>query len=128
MKSSKLHPSKLSKGLLALFLFFGLFTFSGLTTRIHTGQHQTAQTELVIGLAQQHNKRQVSYYQKLQVFQSSALNRTSAFHALVTYSQRLDIRFKVQGQIYRMVDPPFAIPLKTIPQSSKDEPYSSPIG
>ncbi len=129
MKKPQLHRSNLSKWLLALFLFFGLFTFSGLAIRTATAPSRTVQTEVFVGLNQKSSKR-LTYYKQKRPSNLSSLPYfgISNTWVLVAQHQHLQNLFKALAQNRNFVSLSYRLPLKTIPQSSNEAALHPTVG
>lgn len=121
---------RLSKWLLALFVCFGFFVFTGGLSNAQPGQHRAVQTELIFNAAQKRNKKLVSYYTKFGSLNTINCNRSSTYETLVLvyHNHSIHTKLKVLQQMYSSWATFYFSLLKTIPQSFKEEPQHFLLG
>lgn len=122
MKNKYLATQRpLSKWFLALFVCFGFFVFTGGLSNTQPGQHRAVQTELVIGAAQNNNKRLVHYHYRINSYGENEFFNTPSFNTLVliNYHRSLQTKFKLLRHWHSNRHIEQFSPLKTIPQDFK---------
>ncbi|KQB99747.1 hypothetical protein [Pedobacter sp. Hv1] len=131
MKNKHLaHQHRLSKWFLALFVCFGFFVFAGGLSNSQPGQHRAVQTELILNAVQKSNKKLVAYYHLFGSLNKIHFNGFTSFETivLVNHHRSLQTKFKVLQQLYSSRATFYFSPLKTIPQSFKEEPQYFLLG
>lgn len=124
------HKDKLSKLLLAVALFFSLFSLSGYAGNSQLQQEKTIQTELVFSTKCKIARRTVSYKKSIGFTYTllSFLNKdiASEINALLAYNSLVKVHFDaVSKQFYFITPGCHFLSLKTIPQNSKEDVFSS---
>ncbi len=128
----KQHKDRLTKWLLMVALFFGIFTFSGYSYGSSSTQKQATQTEVSISNLQQIGKQTISY-QKASMLKALAEPIKYIYHncanELFAYNSLIKVRLDNSSRpLYIQHPTSHFIQVKTIPQSSDEDTSQSLIG
>ncbi|MES2287807.1 MAG: hypothetical protein V4547_19120 [Bacteroidota bacterium] len=126
MKTQTTYPiNRLPKFLLALSLFFSVFTFSGYAGNSESQQPQTTKTELVFSHNFKINKRIISYKKGITLSSEyNSFNKSKEFEkqALSVYNKLTKVKIDSNSILLYSFEPALRFfQLKTIPQNPTTE-------